>query len=575
MPFFKKSGSPEDARQEDLLIYKVKWLVIFRIVLVTILLGSALIIQFKVNRSRPLDVLYIFIIFSYVFTAVTLYALKYISNIRLYAYFQIICDLCFETGIVYITGGVESPFTFTYIFTIITASILLFRRGAFIAASLSTIFYGVLVDLQFYRVLPLYSSFSFPFLLMNSSAIYYNIFLNFCAFYLVAFLSSYLSESLRRTHQRLQETSQDLTELQTFHQNILQSMHSGLLTTDLHGKITSYNRAAEQITGYTLSEIYGMDLKNIFPGISPPHSLSTISDTSKVPYRLETSIFTKTQLKVYVGVSISLLRDNTSKISGLICIFQDLTELRAMEEQIARADRLAAIGQLAAGMAHEIRNPLASISGSIQMLKADLILNQDDKVLMDIILRESTRLDSILTDFLTYARPKAITFVKCDLVHEILFPTIGLLKNDRRFPVENISVRVNAAPNFPKIVCDVQQMKQVFWNLFLNAFQAMPKGGILDIVAKIEKMEKQELDPHLPIYAGVISITDTGEGIDNEHLRCIFNPFYTTKKDGTGLGLAIVHSIIENHHGKIRMKSLVRQGTTFEVVLPLKQEHWS
>lgn len=576
MSFFTRPDISEDSQYTSILVYKIKWLMIFRIVLVTLLLGSALIIQVRETKTRPLELLYFLIIVSYVFTAITVTFLRRVSHITVSAYLQIIYDLFLETGIVYITGGIESVFTFTYIFTIISASILLYRHGAFLAASLGTIFYGTLIVLQFYHVLPLYSSQRLTFLTINSSTLYYNIFLNSCAFYLIAYLSSYLSESLRRTHQRLRETSHDLTELQTFHQNILQSMHSGLLTTDLHGKITLYNFAAEQITGYNLSEVYGLDLQKIFPGLDTSYLIQMLSKTSKAVHRFETTIAPKVGTDdCYLGVSVSLLRDNHQKVSGLIFIFQDLTALRAMQEQIARADRLAAIGQLAAGVAHEIRNPLASISGAIQMLKsAELDVSEDNAALMEIVLRESSRLDTILTDFLLYARPKTITFGKHDLFHEVIFSTIGLLQQDPRFTGQHVDIQIDSAPNFPKIVCDVQQIQQVFWNLFLNAFQAMEDGGTLSIGAKIKKIEKWELSTPAPIYAAVFSIRDTGHGIAEKHLRHIFHPFYTTKRRGTGLGLAIVHSIIEHHHGSVKVMSSEDQGTMFEIILPLTQEHW-
>lgn len=574
MSLYLYSDYPEDSQQWEILLYKIKWLMIFRIVIVTILLGSALIIQLNVTTSRPLELLYIFIILSYAFTAITISFLNRVKNLSLYAYFQIIYDLLFETGIVYITGGVESVFTFTYIFTIIAAGILLFRRGAFIAASLSTILYGTLVDLQFYHILPLYISVRFPFTPVNSSAVSYNIFLNACAFYLVAFLSSYLSESLRKTHQRLQETSHDLIELQAFHHNILQSMRSGVLTTDLHGKITSYNRAAELITGHTLSEVYGKDLQMLFPQLKVSQFLQVSSNSSSAAHRLETEILRPSGTKVYLGFSVSLFLDNQGKVSGLICIFQDLTELKDMQEQIAQADRLAAIGQLAAGMAHEIRNPLASISGSIQMLRSESELSEEDKALMGIVLRESKRLDRILSDFLLYARPQSLTFTKCDLVHEVVLSIIGLLKRDERFSEEKINVHVDSAPDFPKIVCDVQQLQQVFWNLCLNALQAMPHGGTLTIQTRIKQLEGWELGTQEQILAGIISVTDTGIGMEEETLHHLFHPFYTTKKGGTGLGLAITHTIITNHHGMIKVQSDLHAGTTFEVILPLVQEHW-
>lgn len=567
----------EDRQSISALIYKIKWLMIFRIVLVTILLGSALVIQIRDAKTRPLDILYVLIIASYVFTAITVHFLPRVSRVRPYAYAQIIYDIFLETGIVYITGGIESIFTFTYIFTIISASILLFRKGAFFAASLSTILYGILIDLQFYRVLPLYRSSNLLFTTIHSSTIYYNIFLNSCAFYLIAFLSSYLSESLRRTHQRLQETSHDLTELQTFHQNILQSMHSGLLTTDLHGKITLYNHAAEQITGYNLSDVYGLDLHRIFPELDTDELFARLSTRATPAYRRETMITTRTsEMPVYLGLSVSQLQDNRQKPFGLIVIFQDLTELKAMQDKMARADRLAAIGQLAAGVAHEIRNPLASISGSIQMLRSSTLdLTDENRTLMEIVLRESKRLDTILTDFLLYARPRTITFVKCDIIHEIIFSTIGLLQQDPRFSSKSVHIHVDVVPNFPKIVCDAQQIQQVFWNLLLNAFQAIDTEGKLGIGAAVKKVEPEELHTPAPVYAAAFTVTDTGSGMSADHIHQIFHPFYTTKQGGTGLGLSIVYSIIENHHGTIHVQSVENQGTTFEIVLPLTQEHWS
>ena len=357
-----------------------------------------------------------------------------------------------------------------------------------------------------------------------------------------------------------------------FHHNILQSMHSGVLTTDLHAKITSYNHAAELITGYSLSEVYGTDLALIFPDVNALHFLHASDHPSKAAYRLESTVATKSGTTVYLGLSVSLFLDHHARVSGLICIFQDLTELKEMQEQIARADRLAAIGQLAAGMAHEIRNPLASISGSIQMLRSELVLNDENRALMDIILRESSRLDMILSNFLLYARPKPLTFVKCDLIHEAILATLGLLKQDHRFPSEKITIQVEAVPNFPKIVCDAQQIQQVFWNLFLNAFQAMPAGGALRVEARVEKMEGWELAMREPVYAGIISVSDTGVGMDEETLQHIFQPFYTTKRQGSGLGLAIVHSIVKHHHGTIKVKSQAQHGTTFDVILPLKWE---
>ncbi|PID59134.1 hypothetical protein CSB45_01650 [candidate division KSB3 bacterium] len=572
------SDYPEDSLQRDSLLNKIKWLMIFRIVVVTILLGSGLTIQWNVLQSRPLELLYIFIILSYAFTGLTASFLNQFGNLHLYAYFQFGYDLLFETAMVYITGGVESVFTSTYIFTIIAAGILLFRQGAFIVASLSTMLYGALVGVQFYRIQPLFIP-TQPLLFtpVNSSAVYYKVFLNACAFYLVAFLSSYLSESLRKTHQRLWETSYDLTELQAFHHNILQSMHSGVMTTDLHLKLTSYNFAAEQITGYTLSEVYGKPLQDIFPELDVPQKMNPLLRNMKADrlvQRQETAIVTKSGTTVFLGVSVSLFLDNSGNVAGLICIFQDLTELKAMQEHVAQADRLAAIGQLAAGLAHEIRNPLASISGSIQMLNSELTLDIEQASLMDIVLRESKRLDHLLSDFLLYARPQSMSFAESDIMRDVILSTVGLLRQDKRFVEEKCTIHVELPQDFPKIVCDTQQLQQVFWNLCLNALQAMSKGGELRICARSERLDGWKLDARTPLEVAVISVSDTGDGLDEETLHHIFQPFYTTKKQGSGLGLAIAHTIVKNHHGVIRVKSSPQEGTTFEVVLPFVQYYW-
>ncbi len=543
--------------------------------MVTILLGSALIIQLNSPNSRPLEILYLSIIISYAFTAITLSLLRRIENLRQYAYFQIIYDLLFETGMVAISGGVESIFTFTYIFTIIAAGILLFRRGAFLSASLSAILYGLLVALQFYRILPSFLSLQVHFSPVNVSEIYYNIFLNSCAFYLVAFLSSYLSESLRKTSQRLWETSHDLNELQAFHHNILQGLQSGVLTTDLYGNITSYNRAAELITGFTLSEVYGKNLQWLFPDFHITSFLDLSSDLYRKARRLETVIIKKAGSKVYLGLSLSLFHDNAGKVSGVICIFQDLTELREMQEQVARTDRLAAIGELAAGVAHEIRNPLASISGATQMLRPELDLSGEQKVLMDIIVHESKRLDRLLSDFLLYARPQSLTFAESDLIRDVILATVESLQHDERFLKDKITIRVDAPPDLPKITCDAQQLQQACWNFCLNAFQAMPQGGTLLIRAFLDTIDGWNPGMHRQTQVCVISFCDDGVGMEDEVLHNLFHPFYTTKKHGTGLGLAITHTIVKNHHGMIRVKSIPNEGTTFDVILPVNQEYLS
>jgi two-component system sensor histidine kinase PilS (NtrC family) len=562
---------------------KIKWLIFLRIVVITLTLGSALLFQLQNANPAALDPLYNFIIFAYLFAVFSIILLKIIRNFYILAYFQIISDLLFETGFVYVTGGIKSFFSFTYIFSIIAASIILFRKGAFVMASLSSLLYGTLATLQYYEIIPIYGPPGFPFTTLNISSFYYNIFLNVCAFYLVAFLSSYLAESLKITHEQLQETSSDLNELQVFHKNILQSMSSGLLTTNLVGKITSYNRAAEEITGYKFEEAYGADLDQILPGVCVKEIFDIMEKTNQSSYRFQKMVKSKDGTTMYLGMTASILKNiRRNEVTGLTIIFQDLTELREMEEQVRRSDRLAALGELAAGIAHEIRNPLASIKGSVQMLKADLKLEEESRTLMDIIIRESTRLNNIITDFLVYARPTPLTLNKFDIIREIIDPTLVLLKNN-----PECSDLIHIEKIYPQepiwVVCDRQQMRQVLWNLCLNAVQAMPRGGILLIsVKKIEgNLDGKEVPPSKKLAPPeiknsrrswcTITIQDTGYGIKSEDLEKIFVPFFTTKENGTGLGLAIVHNIIEHHQGIIKVKSKINEGTIFEVSLPCSE----
>jgi two-component system sensor histidine kinase PilS (NtrC family) len=558
---------------------KLKWLIILRIVVITLTLGSALLFQIQKESPVALDLLYNFIIFAYLFTVFSLILLKAIKNFQVLAYFQIISDLLFETGFVYVTGGIKSFFSFLYLFSIIASSIILFRKGTFIIASLSSLLYGTLAILQYYGILPMHSAPGFPFTTLNISSFYYNIFLNVCAFYLVAFLSSYLSESLKLTHEQLQETSSDLSQLQVFHKNILQSMSSGLLTTNLVGKITSYNRAAEEITGYKFEEAYGTDLDEMLPGVYAKEIFERLEKTNLLPYRFQKMIKSRDGRDMFLGMTASTLQDNAREIKGLTLIFQDLTELKEMEEQVKRSDRLVALGELAAGIAHEIRNPLASIKGSVQMLKSDLDLEEDNQTLMDIVIRESIRLNNIITDFLVYARPTPLTLSKFDIVDEVIHPTIKLLKNSQEY-TDLIRIDVHVPSILPPVIADKLQMRQVFWNLCLNALQAMPRGGTLSISVKKTEggqdigdvtLSRKFMSSEFRNTYGcwyVISVQDTGYGIRSEDLRKIFVPFFTTKENGTGLGLAIVHSIIENHQGIIKVKSKINEGTTFEVSLP-------
>ncbi len=535
---------------------RITWLIWSRVIITTFLVATLLFFQHQYRiYSFHNAVLYYVLASIYVLTAFYHYLLSRYQNLFFLAYFQTSVDIVLVTFLVLLTGGIDSGLSILYHLTIISASIILYRRGGYLAASLSSIFYGTILDMQYYNVLHLVRSQNY-----TAGQVFYQVFLNILSFYLVALLSSYLSERLRITRQELHDKSIDFEDLRVMQEHILRSVGSGILTIDLQGNITSWNPSAEQITGYSYDEIkkrwqeiFGNSIKELF---------SHTDSLKERPYRLNGKIRKKNDTIALLGMTASLLKDEASTVRGIILTFQDITKMVEMEEQIRLQDRLATVGSLAAGIAHEIRNPLASLSGSIQLLQEELELKSDDRRLMDIVVHETDRLNSIITDFLEYARPKNAQAEQIALGPSIN-ETVLLLKNSKKFN-ENIAITCEIAPQV-RINGDAQRMKQVFWNLLINSCQAMPNGGAITISVSVcpPADERQ--------WCQVI-IADTGQGIARESLGKIFDPFFTTKTEGTGLGLAIVYRIIEDHEGTISVDSESGKGTRFTIRLPLAEK---
>ena len=422
-----------------------------RIVLLTFLLGTLIFFQYGYRiYSFPIVYLNYLLLSIYSLTGIYWYLLKKSHNLSFLAYLQISGDIILITVLVYITGGIDSGFSLLYHLTIISASIILYRRGGYLSASLSSILYGCMLDMQYYNALGLVRSPNF-----TAMQVLFQVFINILSFYTVALLSGYLSDRLRKTSHELRAKSMDYEDLRTMQDHILKSVRSGILTTDLEGQITSCNPAAESITGYTYTElktrwhdIFGSSIKELF---------GHTDDLKDRPYRFDGEIVKKNGNAVILGISASLLRDDKNDIRGIILVFQDITKLVEMEEKIRRQEQLAMVGSLAAGIAHEIRNPLASLSGSIQVLQGELDLKGDDKHLMDIVVRETDRLNTIITEFLEYARPQALQTEQI-LLSAILDETVLLLKNSRDFR-EGITIRVDVDPDVV-IKGDALRMRQ-------------------------------------------------------------------------------------------------------------------
>jgi two-component system sensor histidine kinase PilS (NtrC family) len=374
------------------------------------------------------------------------------------------------------------------------------------------------------------------------------------AFLVVGLLSARLAERQSRSDVRLIAATQSLASLRALHERIVESIRSGVVTTDLEGRIYTFNAAAEEITGYKQMDVRGQDASIFFGEIKEIIASSLDIHSTQASPRFEADCLTADGLRLRLGFTISPLFSEGGDTTGTVITFQDLTQIRALEETSRRQDRLAAIGRMAASIAHEIRNPLAAMRGSIQMLRADMAGDSSQTELMEIILRESDRLNRIISDFLSYARPRSIIQTSVD-VGELLQQTFMLLRHSAEINKSHlIEEQVPARPAL--INADSEQLRQVFWNLSRNAFQAMPAGGRLR--ATVHENSNDRLR---------ITFSDTGRGMAPEQVEHLFEPFSSTT-GGTGLGLSIVYQIIRDHGGTINVRSREGHGTTITIELP-------
>lgn len=542
-------------REDEIVLGRIKWLMALRIFLVTSLLGIPLLLQLNYLKNPWSITTFYFLIGSTYFLTLV-YAL-FISRTRYPLFFvsvQLGVDLLFETALIVVTGGIQSPFSFLYVITIVSACIFFHRKGGVLTAAAATFLFGTVVNLQYAHVPP----FNSPSLL-GEKEVFYMLFLYMITFFTVGSLSGRLSE-------RLHEKEVGFSKLRVFTEDIVESISSGLVTTDLSGKITSFNRSASEITGFRSEEAVGSIWWELFSWEEIRDRYRDLAITG-VPQRFDGEISTKQGERCLLGVTISPLRNEHGGQIGIIGTFQDLTQLKSLEEEMQKKERLATIGEMAAGMAHEIRNPLASLSGSIEVLKGDLSLRDEHLKLMEIAVREADRLNSIITQFLLYAKPLPPRRRRTDL-HALLSETVQLLQNHPEYHDRiDVSLLVRSEPLM--LLIDPDQIRQVFWNLAINAFQAMPEEGVLTISTRPIRPKRGKAGA-VPDEWVEILFADTGGGIQKGDLPKIFYPFFTTKSSGSGLGLSIVQRIIEEHAGEIRVESSSK-GTTFFITLPLDE----
>jgi len=462
---------------------------------------------------------------------------------------QFFLDALLITWLVWRTGDLTSPYITLFIVLISVSSIFLKSRETLLMASFCVFLFTILTILSASSVI--YSFGSAP----ETSKIVQIVGFHDVAFLVVGLLASRLS-ARRASGEQLKETTKTLANLRVLHERIVESIRSGLITTDLDGNIYTFNAAAAEITGYRAAEMRGKTIYSLFGNIHLPIADSLdATDTGDNPPRFETDVMTPEGFGVRVGYAVSPLVSEMGEKTGLILTFQDLTEIRTMEENVRRKDRLAAVGRVAAGLAHEIRNPLGAMRGAIQVLQSTTPPESSHASLMEIILRESDRLNKIITNFLTYARPRVSNFSEID-VREAVSDTFMLLKHSPDIKDKHL-LKADLPENPLMISADPTQLKQIFWNLARNAIMAMPDGGELKI--KLEETANERIR---------ILFEDSGCGMSPAQVEQLFEPFSESTTGGTGLGLSIVYQIIRDHNGTINVRSLENAGTTITVELP-------
>jgi len=530
-------------------------LIAVRVVVVTTLLLAALIIQYTVRELLPINYLYIITGLTYGLTLIYISLLILIDSRQVNLMIQIGGDLVIVSLLVYFTGGLDSPFSFLYLVSIITASMMLYRRGGLLAASGATMLYGTLADLIYYEFLPVPEQSWFVPTPWTSSRLYLNMATNFAGFYAAALLTSFVSEKLQRTSEELVINRQNLEELRALNQNVVESIPSGLITLTPAGIASFINPAACHILVAEPAAILGRNICDLGFFTREEWATETADLEHGAVTRREIDDFPVADHVRSIGFAITPLRTLDGHASGYTVIFQDLTDMKKLESQLRLKDRMAAVGELSAGIAHEIRNPLAAIAGSAQVLKSSKSLTEQEQRLLSIVLKESERLNKSIADFLRFVRPQEKQAAEFDIAAS-LSETIELFSNSPEVRPDH-AIRREIDPPSVTIVGDGDQIRQVFWNLARNAMQAMPNGGTLLVRGSVHENEYE------------IVFGDSGRGMSEADLRRLFQPFRTNFPSGTGLGMAISFRIVQEHGGRIDVASREGAGTTITVSLPV------
>jgi two-component system sensor histidine kinase PilS (NtrC family) len=517
--------------------------VVLRTVLATVLLGSGVLIYFANGYEK--EAFFIVLVLALTYFLSLLYLLLnplFLNHLNLFKGMQLGFDLVLASAVIYITGGKSSPFIFLYALLIIFAGMILNRTASYVTAAASGLMYLIMELYQFNldssRLTILSTS------TWDEKGIVYAYF-NLSGFLLIAILVGYLSERVITTRKELGESAKSFQTLKNLHEKILQSLTSGVITLDLRGSIISINRAGLEILEISGEDkLLRKDIISIMPGVRIEEILSK--------KREQMQYTTPGGRDITLGFSSSVLRDEEGTMKGYIIIFQDLTEVKELEGRLQTSEKMALLGQLSAGLAHEIRNPLSAISGAVEVLSDEVKPTENNLRLIKVVAQEVERLNLLVEDFLLLTMPIQALAVPVDvgLIIKETVESFGKIVRRAGLEIETDLQRGTY------VQADSYRLKQAIWNLLHNAVQAMPNGG------------KIAIESYLEGDSVGIKISDSGCGIDENILSRIFEPFFTTKNLGTGLGLAIVQKVIESYNGKIEVKTAEGKGTTFFMTLP-------
>lgn len=556
---FKKIKPVTDS--EEQLRAHLAWYLFIRVILFTLIIGIALFLQ---SRERqvilpPQFSIFMFLTVIYVYSILSSLTLKKKGlHLRRFCKIQVLSDTVFITLFVYSTGASQSIFTPVFILPILAGGLIMYRIGALIPAAASTLLYGGVLTLEYLQIIPRYY-YDYRYILITDYQVSTSIFAVYgLTFFLIALLSGLLAKKLRSTEDALSLTEMKLDRLLLLYKQIFDDIITGIITLDAAGLITSFNPAAAAITGYTPGEVTGRPFHVFFPGLSTDKHDRYVTDFTR-----------KNKKSIKIGYTCSELHmpsnnhfDEPSISSNRVITLQDVSKIEEMEQQVRKAEKMAAIGELSATIAHDFRNPLAAIFGSAQILSTEAEATAGKHAttqqnLTNIILRESERMANTITDFLHYARPMTPTHQQFNF-NDLVQQTVDQLQNERQECKK--SIFETDIPEDLEVTGDRQMLQIALFHLLRNSCYATGDSPLPIMCSASKKEDTGEV---------IVEVTDKGAGIDPAIQKKVFEPFFTTREDTVGLGLAIVKQIVAGHNGTLEVVSRVNQGCRVIMRLPL------